>query len=87
MITDYHSKLFAHEFRRRRSAGDSKKLVGALLNAQIDLNPRQVEAPLFAFKLALSKGAKLDDELGLTKTTIDSQIDVLWDDTRLGAEP
>jgi SNF2 family DNA or RNA helicase len=68
MITDYHAKLFAHELRRRHSVADSKKLAGTLLDAQVDLNPHQVEAALFAFKSPLSKGAILADEVGLGKT-------------------
>lgn len=67
-ITDYHAKLFAHELSRRHSAGDSEKLAGALLDAQVDLNPHQLEAALFAFKSPLSKGAILADEVGLGKT-------------------
>jgi len=35
-----------------------------LLDAQVDLNPHQVEAALFAFKSPLSKGAILADEVG-----------------------
>jgi SNF2 family DNA or RNA helicase len=40
----------------------------ALVDAQVDLNPHQVEAALFAFKSPLSKGAILADEVGLGKT-------------------
>lgn len=47
---------------------DAEKLAGALLDAQVDLNPHQVEAALFAFKSPLSKGAILADEVGLGKT-------------------
>jgi ERCC4-related helicase len=68
MTTDYHAKLFAHELRRRHSVSDSEKLAGALLDAQVDLNPHQVEAALFAFKSPLAKGAILADEVGLGKT-------------------
>jgi ERCC4-related helicase len=68
MITDFHAKYFAHELSRRHSAGDSEKLAGALLDAQVDLNPHQLEAALFAFKSPLSKGAILADEVGLGKT-------------------
>jgi ERCC4-related helicase len=39
-----------------------------LVNAQVDLNPHQVEAALFAFRSPLSKGALLADEVGLGKT-------------------
>lgn len=68
VITDYHAKLFAHELGRRRSVADAEKLAGALLDAQVDLNPHQVEAALFAFKSPLSMGAILADEVGLGKT-------------------
>jgi len=67
-VTDYHAKLFAYELSRRHSVGDAEKLAGALLDAQVDLNPHQVEAALFAFKSPLSKGAILADEVGLGKT-------------------
>lgn len=53
---------------RRHSASDSEKLASTLLDAQVDLNPHQVEAALFAFKSPLSKGAILADEVGLGKT-------------------
>ena len=68
MITEYHAKLFAHELSRRHSVADAEKLAGALMDAQVDLNPHQVEAALFAFKSPLSKGAILADEVGLGKT-------------------
>jgi len=68
VITDYHAKYFAHELSRRHSVNDSEKLAGTLLDAQVDLNPHQLEAALFAFKSPLSKGAILADEVGLGKT-------------------
>ncbi|MBL0404466.1 DEAD/DEAH box helicase [Microvirga aerilata] len=68
MTTEYHAKLYAHELLRRRSVADGEKLAAALLDAQVDLNPHQVEAALFAFKSPLSKGAILADEVGLGKT-------------------
>jgi adenine-specific DNA-methyltransferase len=86
MITDFHPKLFAHELRRRRSAANSETLAGAIQGAEIDLNPHQVEAALFAGESKLSRGVKLDDEVGLGKTKLDSQNDVLWADTRRGNE-
>ena len=68
MITDYHAKLFAHELSKRHSVADAEKLAGTLFDAQVDLNPHQIEAALFAFKSPLSKGAILADEVGLGKT-------------------
>ena len=64
MTTEYHAKLFAHELSKKRSVSDAEKLAGTLLDAQVDLNPHQVEAALFAFKSSLSKGAILADEVG-----------------------
>ncbi|MFA7233272.1 MAG: SNF2-related protein [Terrimicrobiaceae bacterium] len=37
-------------------------------DAQVDLNPHQIDAALFAFRSPLSKGAILADEVGLGKT-------------------
>jgi adenine-specific DNA-methyltransferase len=68
MITDYHSKYFAHELTKRCSSDSVEKLAGAVASAQVDLNPHQVDAALFAFKSPLSKGALLADEVGLGKT-------------------
>src|SRR5215471_14874655 len=45
-----------------------EKLAGAVASAQVDLNPHQVDAALFAFNSSLSKGALLADEVGLEKT-------------------
>ena len=43
-------------------------MAGALLDAQVDLNPHQIDAALFATSNPLSKGAILADEVGLGKT-------------------
>jgi superfamily II DNA/RNA helicase len=67
-ITPYHAKFFAHELTRQLPANDVGKLTASLQDAQVDLNPHQVEAALFAFKSPLSKGAVLADEVGLGKT-------------------
>ena len=56
MTTEYHAKLMRIA-SRRHSVADAGKLAAALLDAQVDLNPHQVEAALFAFKSPLSKGA------------------------------
>lgn len=67
-ITDYQSQYFAHELIKRSSADSLEKLTSTLMDAQVDLNPHQVEAALFAFKSPLSSGAILADEVGLGKT-------------------
>lgn len=45
-----------------------EKLAASLADAQVDLNPHQIDAALFAFRSPLSKGAILADEVGLGKT-------------------
>lgn len=67
-LTIYQAKYIAYELTRRFPSGSSEKFNMALLDAQVDLNPHQVEAALFAFKSPLSKGAILADEVGLGKT-------------------
>lgn len=67
-ITDYHAKYFAYELTKRCSSNSLEKLSSTLSNAQVDLNPHQIEAALFAFRSPLSKGAILADEVGLGKT-------------------
>lgn len=67
-ITDYHAKYFAHELTRRCASDEVDKLAPVLADAQVDLNPHQVDAALFAFQNPLGKGAILADEVGLGKT-------------------
>lgn len=67
-LTDYHAKYFAHELTKRCSSDNIEKLAGAVASAQVDLNPHQVDAALFAFNSPLAKGALLADEVGLGKT-------------------
>src|SRR5438552_15540086 len=67
-LTPYHAKYFAHELTKRCSSDNMEKLAGAVASAQVDLNPHQVDAALFAFNSPLSKGALLADEVGLGKT-------------------
>jgi ERCC4-related helicase len=67
-LTRYHAKYFAYELTKRCSSDNIQKLASTLVDAQVDLNPHQVEAALFAFRSPLSKGAILADEVGLGKT-------------------
>src|SRR3989454_7272704 len=68
MTTAYHAKYFAFELTKRCASDSIEKLATALSDAQVDLNPHQIEAALFAFRSPLSKGAILADEVGLGKT-------------------
>src|SRR5438477_1121917 len=67
-LTPHHAKFYAHELTKRCASDSAEKLAGALVDAQVDLNPHQVEAALFAFRSPLSRGAMLADEVGLGKT-------------------
>jgi superfamily II DNA or RNA helicase len=67
-LTAYHARYFAHELTKRSTSASIDSLTSALADAQVDLNPHQVEAALFAFRSPLSRGAILADEVGLGKT-------------------
>jgi len=67
-LTPYHAKYFAWELTKRCPSDSDEKLAGAIASAQVDLNPHQVDAALFAFRSPLAKGAILADEVGLGKT-------------------
>ena len=68
MITDYHAKYYANELIKQCPSDSVEKLASTLMDAQVDLNPHQIEAALFAFRSPLSNGALLADEVGLGKT-------------------
>jgi hypothetical protein len=58
----------ALELLRRHPVGETARIGSALMDAQVDLNPHQVDAALFAFRSPFSKGVILADEVGLGKT-------------------
>ena len=66
-LTDHHAKYYAHDLTLKRVEGVGR-LSRALFDAQVDLNPHQIEAALFALNSPLSKGVILADEVGLGKT-------------------
>ena len=59
---------FAHKLTLRAATDSMDRMAGALLDAQVDLNPHQIDAALFATRNPLSKGVILADEVGLGKT-------------------
>jgi len=67
-LTHHQAKYLAYELTRRWSSDSVGKLAAAVAGAQVDLNPHQVDAALFAFKSPFSNGALLADEVGLGKT-------------------
>lgn len=67
-FTAYHAKYYAHELSRRHAADDGDRLSPAIFDANVDLNPHQIEAALFALRNPLQEGVLLADEVGLGKT-------------------
>jgi superfamily II DNA or RNA helicase len=65
----HHQSLYYAWLLTRRAAGNSvESLASTLVDSQVDLNPHQVEAALFACANPLSRGVILADEVGLGKT-------------------
>jgi len=67
MLTHHQAKYFAHSLSYQDPEGIGR-LSQSLFDAQVDLNPHQIEAALFALQSPLSKGVILADEVGLGKT-------------------
>ena len=67
IITDFQAKYFAHDLTKRCAPDSVERFAGAVAGAQVDLNPHQADAALFAFASPLSKGALFADEVGLGK--------------------
>src|SRR5947199_665312 len=67
-LTAFHAKYYAYELTRRCPPDSDDRLANALVDAQVDLNPHQIDAALFSFKSPLSRGVLLADEVGLGKT-------------------
>jgi len=66
--TDHQAVFWAWELSRRSQEDSFAKIAGSMMGAQVDLNPHQIDAALFALKSPLSKGVLLADEVGLGKT-------------------
>jgi len=69
-LTDYHAKYFAHELTKRCPPDSVEKLAGALVDAQVDLNPHQIEAALFVSP----EHPILESEVNAHKETIQQAI-------------
>ena len=67
-LTDFHAKYMGLVLSKSTWGSGYEKLAATLADAQVDLNPHQVEAALFAFHSPFMKGAILADEVGLGKT-------------------
>lgn len=67
-LTDHQAKYFAHDLTRQASSEGLERLSMALFDSNVDLNPHQIEAALFALRSPIAKGVILADEVGLGKT-------------------
>ncbi len=67
-LIPHQAKLYGYELSRRFAGDDPERIAASLADAQVDLNPHQIEAALFAFRSPFAKGALLADEVGLGKT-------------------
>jgi ERCC4-related helicase len=68
LYSPHQLAFFAHQLTRRAASSSMEAMAGALLDAQVDLNPHQIDAAMFATSNPLSKGVILADEVGLGKT-------------------
>lgn len=67
-LTQHQSQYYAWLLTRRAASDTVESLASTLVDSQVDLNPHQVEAALFACRNPLSRGVILADEVGLGKT-------------------
>lgn len=68
LLTPHQSQYVAWLLTRRAAGDTVESLASTLVDSQVDLNPHQVEAALFACRNPLSRGVVLADEVGLGKT-------------------
>ncbi len=68
LLTPHQSQYFAWLLTRRAAGDTVESLASTLVDSQVDLNPHQVDAALFACRNPLSRGVILADEVGLGKT-------------------
>lgn len=68
LLTPYQSQYVAWLLTRKAAGDTVESLASTLVDSQVDLNPHQVDAALFACRNPLSRGVLLADEVGLGKT-------------------
>ena len=68
LLMPHQSQYFAWLLTRRAAGETVESPASTLVDSQVDLNPHQVEATLFACRDPLSRGVILADEVGLGKT-------------------
>ena len=67
-LTPHQSQYIAWLLTRRAAGDTVESLAPTLVDSQVDLNPHQIDAALFACHNPLSRGVILADEVGLGKT-------------------
>lgn len=68
LLTPHQSQYVAWLLTRKTAGDTVESLASTLVDSQVDLNPHQVDAALFACRNPLSRGVILADEVGLGKT-------------------
>lgn len=68
ILTEHQRQYYAWLLTRRATGDSVESLASTLVDSQVDLNPHQVDAALFACRNPLSRGVILADEVGLGKT-------------------
>ena len=68
LLTQHQCLYYAWLLTRRAAGNTVESLASTLVDSQVDLNPHQVDAALFACSNPLSRGVILADEVGLGKT-------------------
>lgn len=67
-LTPYQACYLAHDLSRKCAPDDPDRINASVFDANIDLNPHQIDAALFALESPFSTGVLLADEVGLGKT-------------------
>lgn len=49
-LSDFHATYYAYELTKRCASDSVEKLASVLADAQVDLNPHQVEAALVGYR-------------------------------------
>lgn len=68
ILTPHQAQYYAWLLTRQAQSDSIDSLASTLVDSQVDLNPHQVDAALFACQNPLSSGVILADEVGLGKT-------------------
>ena len=68
ILTAHQSQYYAWQLTRKSASDSVESFAATLVDAQVDLNPHQVDAAVFACQNPLSRGVILADEVGLGKT-------------------